>query len=392
MRKRIFKRKGTRRLAALLAVLLVALIVPVTGALAAPPANDDFSSAVGITTLPYSNVVLTNEATSDATDPNCFGGARTVWYSLSAAEDARISVDTLESNYDTTIGIYTGAEVALTEVACNDNFGYGKKSLVRFDAHVGTTYHIMVGSLTTKAKGTLRLNVTTAPHRAPNDDEPTAVSTLPFSETVDVTEATASPTDPTCHESNHTVWYSYTPTRDIRIEVDTSGSNYDTVVGVYQGANRTRIVCTDYSVARFDAKASKTYWVMIGSWYDSAALDLDLTIDQAPPPLRADARIAGNGRIAKMTGAARFRVGVRCTDAATAYASGRVRQRQGDHLVTASFTRRIGCGTKWTEARMTAVPKGRVFRAGKAVVNLKVSAYTNEEWDRTSTKKVVRLR
>jgi hypothetical protein len=145
-------------------------------------------------------------------------------------------------------------------------------------------------------------------------------------------------------------------------------------------------------VARFNAKASKTYWVMIGSWYDGPAFDLVLTIDQAPPPLRVDARIAGKGRIAKMTGAARFTVGVRCTDDATAYASGRVKQRQGDRIVTASFRRRIGCGTNWADARMTAVPNGRVFRAGKAVVNLKVSAYTNEEWGRTSAKRVVRFR
>src|SRR5918996_3766368 len=117
MRKRIFKRKGTRRLAALLAVLLVALIVPVTGALAAPPANDDFGSAVGITVMPYSTVVLTNEATTDSTDPNCFGGARTVWYSLGAAEDVRVSADTRASHYDTTPGIYTGTKGALTEVA-----------------------------------------------------------------------------------------------------------------------------------------------------------------------------------------------------------------------------------------------------------------------------------
>jgi hypothetical protein len=391
MRKRVFKRR-TRRGLVVLAVLVAAFILPAAGALAAPPANDDFDSAVGITDLPYTNVVLTNEATSDATDPNCFGGARTVWYSLNAAEDARISVDTLESNYDTTVGIYTGAEGALTDVACNDNFGYGKKSLVRFDVHPGTTYHIMVGSLTTRAKGTLRLNVTTAPPRAPNDDEPTVVSSLPFSETVDVTEATANSTDPECHESSHTVWYSYTSARDTRIEVDTSGSNWDTVVGVYQGADLTRILCTDYPVARFNAKASKTYWMMIGSWYGGPALDLVLTIDEAPPPLRVDARIAGKGRIAKMTGAARLAVGVRCTDDATAYASGRVKQRQGDRIVTASFSRRIGCGTRWADARITAVPKDRVFRAGKAVVNLKVSAYTNEEWDRTSTKKVVRFR
>jgi hypothetical protein len=229
MSKRILKKVRGRRVAPLFMTLLVAMLAPAAAAHAAPPANDDFGSATPIAGLPYGDVRLTNEATSDAADPNCFGGSRTVWYSYTPADAGRVSADTLESNFDTTLGVYTGTKGALTEIACNDNFGYGKKSLVRFDASPGTTYHIMVGSLTTSAKGTLRLNVTTAPPRAPNDDEPTVVANLPFSETIDVTEATASSTDPECHESAHTVWYSYTPARDIRLEVDTSGSNWDTL-------------------------------------------------------------------------------------------------------------------------------------------------------------------
>jgi hypothetical protein len=391
MRKRILKKKG-RRLLLISVVLLVALLLPTAGAQAAPPGNDDFGAAVAITTLPYTDVVLTNEATSDAADPNCFGGGRTVWYSFTPTEPGRISVDTLESNYDTTLGVYTGTKGSLTEVACNDNFGYSRRSLVRFDAQPGTTYHIMVGSLATGVRGTLRLNVTAAPPKAPNDEEPTVISTLPFNETLDVSEATASPTDPECERSGNTVWYSYTPAQDVRLAVDTSDSNWDTVVGVYEGDNLTRIVCTDSAVARFDAKAGKTYRVMIGSFYNSPAADLVFALAEASPALQVDARIAGRGRIVSLTGAARFKVGVRCSDAASAYASGRVKQRQGGRIVTATFRRRIQCGTKWTEARTSAVPSGRVFQAGKALVTLKVSASSSQEWTRISTRKVVRFR
>jgi opacity protein-like surface antigen len=392
MRTRIFKKKRSRRPAVVLAVLLVVLLVPAAGAQAAAPANDDFGSAVGITALPYSDVRLTNEATSDPADPNCFGGGRTVWYSFTPTEAGRVSVDTLESNYDTTLGIYTGTKGSLTEIACSDNFGYGKKSLVRFDAQAGTTYQVMVGSLTTGKRGTLRLNATTAPPKATNDDEPIEISTLPLSETVDVTEATASPTDPNCYESARTVWYSYTPAQDIRLGVDTSESNWDTVVGIYEGEKLTRIVCTDNPVARFNAEAGKTYRVMIGTYRTSPALDLVVTLDEAPPPLEVDARIAAKGRVASMTGTARFKVGLRCSDDARAFASGLVKQRQGDVIVTASFNKRLRCSTDWTEARMSAVPYERAFQAGKAIVTLKVRAYSSDERSRQSTRRVVRFK
>jgi hypothetical protein len=391
MRKRILKKKG-RRLLLISVVLLVALLLPTAGAQAAPPGNDDFGAAVAITTLPYTDVVLTNEATSDAADPNCFGGGRTVWYSFTPTEAGRISVDTFESNYDTTLGVYTGAKGSLTEVACSDNFGYGKKSLVRFDAQAGTTYQVMVGSLTTGTRGTLRLNATTAPPKATNDDEPIEISTLPLSETVDVTEATASPTDPNCHQSARTVWYSYTPGQDIRLGVDTSESNWDTVVGIYEGEKLTRIVCTDNPVARFNAEAGKTYRVMIGTYRTSPALDLVVTLDEAPPPLEVDTRIAAKGRVVSMTGTARFKIGVRCSNDARAYASGLVKQRQGDVIVTAGFNKRLRCSSDWTEVRMSAVPYERAFQAGNAIVTLKVRAYSSDERSRKSTRKVVRLK
>jgi translation initiation factor IF-1 len=263
---------------------------------------------------------------------------------------------------------------------------------VRFDAVAGTTYHIMVGSLATGTRGTLRLNVTPAPPRALNDDEPTVISSLPFSETVDVSEATASSTDPDCEQSGHTVWYSYTPADDIRLEVDTSASNWDTVVAVYEGDDLNPVICTDSPVARFDAKAGATYRVMIGSWYDGPSTVLVVSVDEAPPALQVAARIADQGRISKLTGAARLKVRVRCSVEANAYVSGHVKQRQGDRIITGSFSKDLECGTAWTDARMTANPDRRAFRAGKAVVRLSASAWNSEEWTSVSKRKVVRFR
>ena len=388
----ILRMTDAGKASAAIAGLVLLLLLPASGAQASGPDNDDFDSATPVTELPFTDVVITTEATSDPTDPNCFGGARTVWYSIRPTVATRISVDTLESNHDTTVGVYTGTKGLLTEVACNDNVGYSKKSMVRFDAQAATTYLVMVGSLATGPRGTMRLSVTTAAPKAPNDDEPTVVAELPFSETVDVTEATAGPDDPDCYESRNTVWYSYRPTGDIRLEVDTSASNWDTIIGVYEGESLTRVVCTDYPIARFNARAGKTYRVMIGNFYDSFAGDLVVTLAKAPPALEVGARIAGKGRVVRFTGAVRIKIGVQCSANATAYASGAVRQRQGGRIVTARFNRRFKCSARWTDARVTAAPQDRAFKRGKALVKLRVNAYASEEGARTSMRKVVRIR
>src|SRR5919106_1011540 len=140
----ILRMTDAGKASAAIAGLVLLLLLPASGAQASGPDNDDFDSATPVTELPFTDVVITTEATSDPTDPNCFGGARTVWYSIRPTVATRISVDTLESNHDTTVGVYTGTKGLLTEVACNDNVGYSKKSMVRFDAQAATTYLVMV--------------------------------------------------------------------------------------------------------------------------------------------------------------------------------------------------------------------------------------------------------
>ncbi|MEV4623245.1 hypothetical protein AB0J74_31620 [Asanoa sp. NPDC049573] len=79
----------------------------------------------------------------------------------------------------------------------------------------------------------------TAAIAAPTNDEFTAavaVDTLPFSTTLDTTDATWSPTDPTNCSSNGSVWYSYAPSSTTRIQADTFGSGYDTVLSAWTGS------------------------------------------------------------------------------------------------------------------------------------------------------------
>ena len=109
----------------------------------------------------------------------------------------------------------------------------------------------------------------------PNDEIENAVEilALPFSDTLDVSEASYNPSDPwgNCNYygyQDYTVWYSLTPTEDQKIEATTSGSNYDTTLNVYYGTpgNLIPVTCSAYgSLVAFNASAGTTYYFMIAA-------------------------------------------------------------------------------------------------------------------------------
>jgi hypothetical protein len=135
------------------------------------PANDDFDDAVVITELPFTHTVNTTEATTDADDPAdpedpavCFIGGHTVWYQFTPSEDTRINANTIGSDYDTGIAVFTGTRGALTVIDCNDDILLGRnvRSSVTFDAVAGETYYFMVGSFGEAPGGNLVFSVEVA--------------------------------------------------------------------------------------------------------------------------------------------------------------------------------------------------------------------------------------
>jgi len=102
-----------------------------------------------------------------------------------------------------------------------------------------------------------------------NDDFDTAtvVSSLPFTDTQDVSEATRAFDDPPTSGAPN-VWYRLTPTKDTSLELDTTGSNTSTDVCVYQGVRGmlSQVACSpDGFDSHFFAelKAGVTYYVMV---------------------------------------------------------------------------------------------------------------------------------
>ena len=125
-------------------------------AYAAPPAHDDFDSAVLITGIEYHDTDNTTQATpsnivanvDDPTNFPCDGvnhlyGFASVWYTYTPPETQSISLDTFNTNYDTFIAVWTGTRGALTLRACNDETFEGFSEL-SFIGTGGTTYYIEV--------------------------------------------------------------------------------------------------------------------------------------------------------------------------------------------------------------------------------------------------------
>ncbi|HWO70969.1 MAG TPA: hypothetical protein VNP94_09485 [Actinomycetota bacterium] len=121
----------------------------------------------------------------------------------------------------------------------------------------------------------------------PNDDfdAATVVAAVPFSDSLDTSEATTAPDDPDCAGNGHTVWYAFTPASDLTITANTFGSDYDTTLSAYTGTRGAldQVACNDdfiglQSKITFFATAGVTYFFMAGSFFDSPGGHLELAI------------------------------------------------------------------------------------------------------------------
>ncbi|MEV0805681.1 PKD domain-containing protein [Micromonospora sp. NPDC050200] len=140
----------------------------------------------------------------------------------------------------------------------------------------------------------------TAAYAAPTNDDFSAavtVENVPFTTTIDTTDATSDPTDPTGCANKGSVWFSFTPTVDGRVEAHTFGSDYYTVLSAWTGeqGSLTRVACNDdngsqRSRIRFAVAAGTTYHFMVGTggYGDTTGGSLRFSLDQVAAPANDD--------------------------------------------------------------------------------------------------------
>ncbi|MEI6862097.1 MAG: MBG domain-containing protein, partial [Verrucomicrobiota bacterium] len=284
-------------------VLALTLTVPKP-----PPANDNFSGRIALTGSAVSTSGTNVSATRESGEPSHAGqpGGTSVWWSWTASNSGTVTISTAGSNFDTLLGIYTGSSVAnLTAVASNDDAGTATTSLVTFSVTTGTTYQIAVDGYQ-GGTGSVSLGIVFS--AGPTNDHfadriPLTGSTVTTSGTN--VGATKDPFEP-AHAGNaggRSVWWSWIAPSSGTVTISTTGSNFDTVLGVYTGNavnglttiksndDKNRLVIT--SEVSFAAVAGTTYQIAVDG-FGGASGSIVLTINRsAAGGLPADAEISG---------------------------------------------------------------------------------------------------
>lgn len=109
--------------------------------------NDSFSARTRLYGASGSATGSSFYATKESSEPNHAGnaGGASVWHSWTAPATGPATFDTLQSDFDTLLAVYSGGSLgSLSHIASNDNAPGVAQSSVTFSAIAGVTYQIAV--------------------------------------------------------------------------------------------------------------------------------------------------------------------------------------------------------------------------------------------------------
>lgn len=225
---------------------------PPTTPLGTPPANDPFAGAAPLTG-PEGQLTTENlRASREAGEPEHAGnlGGRSVWFRWSAPSDGLLTVDTLGSNFDSTLAIYSGAELGrLQLLGENDDVDRTtRQSRVTVPVTAGESYPIAADGLVTESgvhrEGEIQLGWKFE-LGGRNDSFANAQRLVGRTGRVagENRQATKEPGEPRHAGGNGgaSVWFRWMSESAGEVTFDTLGSSFDTVLGVYLGSNVSQL-------------------------------------------------------------------------------------------------------------------------------------------------------
>jgi hypothetical protein len=109
-----------------------------------PPPNDTLAGATPITSLPATFTEGVAGADDSSDDPPYCGTWYSVWFTYTPVADDHVVFDTMGSDYDTELGVYT--PTSPFPVACNEDALGTTQSRVEIDVQAGRTYQIQVSA------------------------------------------------------------------------------------------------------------------------------------------------------------------------------------------------------------------------------------------------------
>jgi hypothetical protein len=204
------------------------------------PVNDRLNFAVNLLGTSLTATANSSSATRETGEPDHAGlpGGSSVWWRWTANTTGPVAINTIGSNFDTLLAVYTGAAFgSLVSVASNDEDGGSGTSSLTFNAVAGTAYLIAVDGFFGDA-GDIVLNLATVPE-APNDRFSAAtVLTGTTAQSISSNGIASRETD----EPNHggqffgrSLWWTWTAPSNGRLLINTNGSSFDTLLAIYTG-------------------------------------------------------------------------------------------------------------------------------------------------------------
>ncbi|MBE9242639.1 beta strand repeat-containing protein [Synechocystis salina] len=124
--------------------------------------NDNFANRISVSGTVVSTSGTNVGFTGETGEPNQFGALNSAWWSWTAPVSGNVTIDTIGSNFDTVLSVYTGNALnalALVPNGLNDDIGGDVvQSRVSFSAISGTTYQIAVDGYD-NFTGNINLNI-----------------------------------------------------------------------------------------------------------------------------------------------------------------------------------------------------------------------------------------
>jgi hypothetical protein len=206
-----------------------------------------------------------------------------------------------------------------------------------------------------------------------------AIVAVPFTDSVDTTEATTdaddvemNPAECGAPATDASVWYELTSASDEFLIVDVSASSYSAGVIVATGSpgSFTLVTCGPGAVA-FEALAGETYTILAFDDQQDGGGNggmLEISVDTAPPPPEVDVTVDATGHFDAQSGSATITGTVTCTGVADfSFIDVEVRQAVGRFVVTGFGSTDFACDGTTQSWSVEVFPDNGLFKGGRAV-------------------------
>lgn len=240
-----------------------------------PPENDEIGAAMPVDTPSFLSADMALATTSaDDPEPSCGAAepsqqSHSLWYRLDLAETAPVTI-TSDTDHPLIHSIWTGEPPNLSEVACaSSQEDYLEEN---HWLNGGATYWIEFTRFGDGPAGAIEFGLFN-PSPPINDDfdQAKTIESLPHADNVSTLGATSASDDPipSCGQvapatQSNSVWYQFTPSDDLRLQLTTAGTDYETVSAVWtgdQGALAEEACAVGGEVSIVDLDGNETYYL-----------------------------------------------------------------------------------------------------------------------------------